>query len=281
MDNSYGIQNLQEANLRIMDEIDRICRKYGIRYMLDSGTLIGAVRHGGFIPWDDDMDIAMTRKEWERFRTLAPRELPAEMELILPEQLADFGAFYDFTARVILKPSRRRPPDEESAWYHEITNHLWVDIFLIDRIPDDPVRDFLMRTEQKVIYALAMAYRFRVDESKYSTFHRLCVRAGRLLGRLVPVRTLVRWQDRAGRRYAGKQTKRVFYSTYQPDYLYVTLERRWTEDLTEIGFEGRQYRISACYDEILKEVYGDYMKLPPEEARKPSHAPGEALIYDD
>ena len=75
MDNSYGMLALQKVNLYILQEIDRICKKYKINYTLDSGTLLGAIRHGGFIPWDDDADIAMTRSNFEAIRRIVKREL--------------------------------------------------------------------------------------------------------------------------------------------------------------------------------------------------------------
>ena len=71
---TYDMSRVHEANLTILKEIDRICRKYNIRYMLDAGTLIGAVRHKGFIPWDDDADVAFTRNQYEAFMKVAPRE---------------------------------------------------------------------------------------------------------------------------------------------------------------------------------------------------------------
>ncbi len=76
---TYDMSRVHEANLTILKEIDRICRKYNIRYMLDAGTLIGAVRHKGFIPWDDDADVAFTRNQYEAFMKVAPRELPDTM----------------------------------------------------------------------------------------------------------------------------------------------------------------------------------------------------------
>ena len=78
------LNQIQAANLKMLKEIDRICRKHDISYRLDSGTLIGAVRHKGFIPWDDDADIIMRRNDWERFREVAPAELPDSMELMTP-----------------------------------------------------------------------------------------------------------------------------------------------------------------------------------------------------
>ena len=72
----YDLTKVHEINLKILKEIDRICRKYKIKYMLDGGTLLGAVRHKGFIPWDDDADIAFTRNNYEAFLKVVRRELP-------------------------------------------------------------------------------------------------------------------------------------------------------------------------------------------------------------
>ena len=75
----YDLTKVHEINLKILKEIDRICRKYKIKYMLDGGTLLGAVRHKGFIPWDDDADIAFTRNNYEAFLKVVRRELPDTM----------------------------------------------------------------------------------------------------------------------------------------------------------------------------------------------------------
>ena len=79
------LTKVHEANLLVLKEIDRICRKYKIKYMMDAGTLLGAVRHQGFIPWDDDADVVFTRKNYEAFMKVIKRELPENMELLEPE----------------------------------------------------------------------------------------------------------------------------------------------------------------------------------------------------
>ena len=70
------------AQLEVLEDVDRVCKKHGIRYFADWGTLLGAVRHGGFIPWDDDLDICMKRQDYTRFLEIAPKELPAEYKIL-------------------------------------------------------------------------------------------------------------------------------------------------------------------------------------------------------
>ena len=90
---NYDLKKVHEANLAILKEIDRICRKYRIKYVLDAGTLLGAVRHKGFIPWDDDADVAFTRPNYDAFLKVVKRELPEGMTLVEPKDLRDGKAF--------------------------------------------------------------------------------------------------------------------------------------------------------------------------------------------
>ena len=306
------LRQAQAASLDILLEVDRICRAHGIQYLLDAGTLIGAVRHQGFIPWDDDIDIAMTRENFDRFvavlrgekerqyrgagrtrRTgkrqpgsklpassgpaaaLGPSDrLPDSMELVLPNEYRGGRAFYDFTPRILYKPSRRHTDSRETKYYEGKLNHLWVDIFILDAIPDQPLLDHLTRFLQKCIYGCSMPRRFALDFSKYGTADRMKVRILAGLGRLFRMPELFALQDRLSRRFNGrrKPTKRLYYSNYQPDYLQVTLLRSWCEQTVELPFEGHSLMAPAGYDAVLREIYGDYQKLPPEAERVPSHS---------
>ena len=87
------IKKVQQANLKILLEVDRICKKHNIKYLLDAGTLIGAVRHKGFIPWDDDVDLAFPRKDYEKFLAIAKDELPEGIKLYHPSDIGKGKAF--------------------------------------------------------------------------------------------------------------------------------------------------------------------------------------------
>ena len=224
-----GLEKVHRANLRLLKEIDRICRKYKISYMLDSGTLLGAVRHEGFIPWDDDVDLAFTRANYEMFLKVAPRELPEGMSLLRPEEIRGGKVFYDFTTRVIYDNSRVHEDNEQMQFYEGKLNHLWVDLFVLDRLPDSKVGAWSAKFLQKVIYGMAIAHRDQIDFSKYSLMDKLRVGVLAGVGHLVPMPVLFKLQRLAAAKDRKKKTKHWYYSNYQPDYLYVTLEGAWCE----------------------------------------------------
>lgn len=266
------LEDAQHASLNILLEVDRICVKHGLKYMMDSGTLLGAVRHQGFIPWDDDIDIAMTRANYETFKDIAGRELPDGMKLILPDEYRGGQAFYDFTPRIIYLNSKRHGKSEEMSFYDGKLNHLWVDIFILDNIPDNGMLDKLTRLGQKIIYGLAMSKRFKVDMDKYKGLSRLQVGVLRTCGRFCGMKRLFKAQEKLSVKYNNTRTKRLYYSNYQPDYLHDTIKREWIEAVIKIPFDGHMLMAPNGYHEVLTEIYGDYMQLPPEENRCPSHS---------
>lgn len=279
MTDMYGLEKVQEANLRVLKEIDRICEKYRISYALDAGTLLGAIRHSGFIPWDDDADVVMARNSWEAFRKVAPRELPEGMTLLLPDSFAGGTRFYDFTPRIIYEASRRRKPDRETSFYEEKLNHLWVDIFILDRLPNAKAAASQRITRQKAIYALAMGHRWGIRLSRYEGGLKAGVLACSTIGRGIPMRQLFRLQDTLAKADNGKKTAEWYYSNYDPGYIDIRLRDSWVTERTRILFEDAELSIPAHYDEILTAIYGDYMKLPPKEKRAPSHESTGIEIY--
>lgn len=276
----YDMSRVHEANLKILKEIDRICRKYKIKYALDAGTLIGAVRHKGFIPWDDDADVVFTRNQYEAFYKVVKRELPDTMELLEPDSYRGGRAFYDFTPRIIYKNSRCHSDGPMMDFYEGKLNHLWVDLFILDRLPAGKGGAAMTRFIHKAIYGLAMGHRYELDFSKYSLVHKLFVGVLAGVGRLIPLKTicaLQRWAALKDRKSKGNLR---YYSNYQPDYLYVTLEKEWCEEVEDADFEDTRLMIPAGWHQVLEEVYGDYMKLPPEDQRVPSHSSQQIEVTD-
>ena len=276
----YDMSKVHAASLKILKEIDRICRKYKIRYALDAGTLIGAVRHKGFIPWDDDADVVFLRSQYEAFVKVAGRELPDTMELLLPDSYRDGRAFFDFTPRIIYKNSRCHQDSPEMNFYGGKLNHIWVDLFILDKLPASPAGAAVTRFVHKAIYGLAMGHRPGLDFKKYSLIHKIFVGGLAGVGRFIPLRLIFAMQRAAALKDRRSRGTRWYYSNYQPDYLYVTLEGSWCEAVEDAAFEDAQLMIPKGWHEVLTEVYGDYMQLPPEEKRVPTHSSQQIEIWE-
>lgn len=277
---NFDLTRVHEANLKLLKEIDRICRKYKIKYMLDSGTLLGAVRHKGFIPWDDDADVVFTRPNYEKFLKAAGRELPKGMTLLLPDGMRGGRAFYDFTPRILYDNSRVHEDNEQMRFYEGKLNHIWVDLFILDRLPEGRFGAFFAKFLQKIVYGMAIGHRDRIDFSKYSLADKARVGLLSTAGRLIPMPALFRLQTAFAAKDRRRKTGKRYCSNYQPDFLYVTLEAVWCEETVDLPFEDTVLMAPKGYDQVLTQLYGDYMKLPPEEKRLPAHSSIEIEILD-
>lgn len=277
----YDMTKVHEASLEILKEIDRICRKYKIQYMLDSGSLLGAVRHQGFIPWDDDADVAFTRKNYEAFLKVVRRELPDTMELLMPWDFKGGQRFYDFVARIYYKNSRIHKDGPEVRFYEGKLNHLWVDLFVMDVLPQNKIKAETTRFLHKMIYGMAMGHRYHLDFGKYSLFHKLAVRGLSIAGRLVPMKLLFVLQRKLALKDRKCKSSLMYYSNYQPDYLYVTVQRKWCEEVVDLEFCDVNLMAPKHWHEMLTGIYGDYQKLPPKEQRVPAHSTIEIQVNQE
>jgi len=268
----YDLTKVHRANLWILKEIDRICRKYKIQYLLDAGTLLGAVRHEGFIPWDDDADVAFTRKNFDTFLKAAKNELPDGLELLMPEEVGGGRAFYDFTPRILYLNSQTHNQDSRTDYYGGKLNHLWVDLFIIDEISDKPLQRAWTLFQMKTVYGFAMGHRYDLDYSKYSLTNKLFVVLLANIGKLLSMKTIHKWQSKIALKYQKGIYSSRYYSNYDPNFLYVTLKKEWCENTVSMKFCDTMLMCPAGWKEVLTQVYGDYEKLPPIEQQIPAHS---------
>lgn len=251
-----SLEEIQQAELEILREFDRICREEGLRYSLVGGTLLGAVRHKGFIPWDDDIDVAMPRPDYERFRkltfdgTYALKGFPDE-----EDEDTLFSKFVDTSIRV-----------KETFLKNDL--HLWIDVFPIDGLPSD---------EREVARIYAKANRCRrlvlascADLSRGRTRMRRV--AKNVLHALDGVFAIGKRSGSAlqclAKRYSYDASPHVGCIVWG---LYGAGERLPADafsHMVEMEFEGELFPAMHCWDEYLSGIYGDYLQLPPEDQRK-------------
>lgn len=247
-------EEIHSALLGILVEFDRICRKYELRYSLAYGTLIGAVRHKGFIPWDDDIDVIMPRPDYEKFYAIAHSGELGEHFSVTEDR--GKKAFYPFCKLLDDRFSIK-------SWSHIEVPYLFIDIFPLDGAPDDPKtlkKHFSKRMRYCAIAALA---RWAVPEQKRYLVLRFLGFPFYLFGTIYG-------SPRASNN-ATKNAMKYDYDACEKCGNFSFGESSWTMEkdklftLTEMPFEGKSFFCMAGYDEFLTMIYGDYMKLPPVE----------------
>ena len=167
----------------------------------------------------------------------------------------------------------------EMAYYEGKLNHLWVDLFIIDKLPAGKSAAAMTRFLHKAVYGLAMGHRYHLDFKKYSLPHKIFVGGLAVVGRLIPMRAIFAMQRAVALKDRHSKGSLRYYSNYQPDFLYVTVEKDWCDQVVDMDFEDTRLMAPAGWHEILTEVYGDYMTPPPKEQQVPTHSGREIEVF--
>lgn len=262
MTNDYGNLELHNILLAALKDFDAVCRKYELKYILHGGTCLGAIRHKGFIPWDDDVDIAMPRADYERFLKHAPMELgsrytiqtyktePSMLTNVMKIAINDsgfscmFGANEDGGAFIDVFPMSDVP---NSKLLQGIQNHLT--IFLNNCV------------YAKLGYITLESWKSKLIFGALSRLSR------NFLG------NLVEWSVKFFPHYHSKYVDIVATANYNncTGYAWDLLPKKWIEQTIYVPFEDAEFPVSKYWKEYLSSRYGDYMTPPPVEKRKNKH----------
>lgn len=256
------LEEVQQVSLHVLEELDRFCRNNDIEYSLAYGTLIGAVRHKGFIPWDDDVDVVMSRPDYEKLISLYKDN--DEFHLRSPKVgvcSLSYARLYDVKQTYV---------KSKSPWLNENCG-VWIDIFPVDAVSPD--RKVFLESLVKCRKAFHRVLKSRKAPVLWGSSNPIKkIRGGALLlagfrhptekavaldsmYNSIPYGSTGILSDLAGTTEAA----RCFPNSYFEDYV-------------DIEFCGKNLRTIKDYDSYLRMIYGDYMQLPPEEKRVRGHS---------
>lgn len=254
------LEIIQKNELIILKEIKRICDKHNITYYLSSGTLLGAIRHGGFIPWDDDIDVEMPLPDYRRFLKICKNEL--EDRFFLQNYKTDPNDHQSFT-KIRMNNTTFMPVHHTK---HHIHHGFWLDIFPVVSIPKS---EGLLKLKKKIVqisnYCQIGDFMLANYDEFYGfmgpklfkmvlIFNKLPMRFRQLVHTLLL--SFVCSKPKADHRLA------LIWTTIDelPENIY--------EELIDYTFEDDKFKIPKKFDAYLTKMFGDYMQFPPEDQRK-------------
>lgn len=252
------LKEIQQRELEILCEIREFCNENRLTYYLAGGSLLGAIRHKGFIPWDDDIDVCMPRPDYERF----VKSFKSDKEHI--EILSDsMGTFNSPFAKIIDISTCIESKYSKNSF----NSHLWIDIFPIDGLPESTEKTVDIYRWENFYRRMLVLTDAQLGEGK--TFIR---RYGKYI--LIPIARMY-----GAKRCSKKMRELALKTSYEKATyvgavtwgLYGVGERmKKTEFLQKVTvtFEGEEFSAFSCWDSYLRGLYGDYMQLPPKDQRK-------------
>ncbi len=249
------LDELKNLELEIMKKIHLFCVEHNITYYLSYGTLLGAVRHSGFIPWDDDIDIQMPRPDYEKFLQSFPgfakqNGLTVVNHTTKPYYGRNFSKVIDCNT-ILVEPQYKT--DDPIG--------VFVDIWPLDGLPDGKVKRYFYNKRADFLAKLILAASMKKDKS-LSLFKRTAI----FFAGVFKPHKLILKLERLMKKYPFEKSK--FVKCYLDS---VVFEREEYNEKIPMPFEDAEFFAPAAYDSILRKEYGDYTKLPPLEDRIPHH----------
>lgn len=258
-------QLVKYAQLDLLNEVKRICDKNNINYFLSYGTLLGAVRHKGFIPWDDDIDVGFLKNDYDRFINCCEKDLSSEYELI------NWNVGKSIPHPFYKLKIKNTKYIEQLAINNNSNNGIFIDLFAFQDIPNNKIIR-LCQCIKITLIRKAMLLKCNYDIIGQNTIKKIVYIPFKIYNKLNSKEKLIDKYNTVLNRKQKSSARYVMTDSHaNPFKTKEFIPKKWLNEMIIGSFEGEEYKIPKEYDYILKLMYNDYMKLPPIEKRKSPH----------
>lgn len=254
-----SVKELKDIQLDILDQVHAFCQAHNLTYSLCYGTLIGAVRHKGYIPWDDDIDICMPRADYECFIKSFDG---AKGNLKVWSYATDSSYYLPFA-----KVGNTQTSLLENVRY-PLDYGVNIDVYPCDRVPESVKSRCRLFRRIKLIKQLATLKNLTIDKRR-NFLKNLLVVAGHGITFFISLRKLMIQEDYLRHKYTSSTSG--VCNIVAASCVQISFSRKAIEKTIDVEFEGRVYKMMAGYDEFLTKIFGDYMTPPPEKERVTHH----------
>jgi len=251
------LEEYQDILYEILCVVDDVCRRNHIKYVLHGGTMLGAVRHQGFIPWDDDVDIIVWWKDYDRLCEKLREELPGHMRVIEPADLVP--NFYDYTTRVADIRYYLREVNEETLFYNNKQNYASIDILPFAYSADTPLGVSCLALCHKILYGLGMGHRYCIRDQNYTFIQKVQSKILIRVGSKIDMKKIIEWKRKLVTLQDRKKKKYCMSVNSPLGGIGRLFESQWYEEVILVRFRDRKLPIPAGYDGHLTLQYGNYM----------------------
>ena len=258
-----SLKESQGLQIELMKQIHNVCEINGITYYLIAGSCLGAIRHGGFIPWDDDIDIGMMRSDYEKFIQVFSSSMNEEkyhLQNYRTEPKVHFAL-----SRICIKGTYYYNEKTEKM---DINHSAYIDLFPLDNVPDNSISRKIQHYCYYLLKLLIVSRTQKFQKKKSIIFFSFM----RLIAKLFPLNTLHKYRDYIMSLYKNNQTKCVCSIASKYSHKKQTISRKIYGNPHKVKFEDTYFNVPENTDAYLRQLYGkNYMQLPPVEKRVEPH----------
>lgn len=265
---------IQEVELKILRELDRICEKYNLHYSLSGGTLLGAIRHKDFIPWDDDIDIDLKRDDFNKLISVLPTELGDEFEFINYNEYGEY--FCDFIPRIFYKKSKAvnsfsTDGGKNNFANDERMNRIFIELYCLHDTDTASVKKQIFKV--KTIYGLAMGHRLiPTDSSKYTFMQKMQVKVLTTIGKTMKMQKIYDMYEKCvNAQKTGTGDLYFKPSVPLPVQHRNVFPKSFFDSYTKVPIRNDMAQAPAEYIKVLEYLYTNWQSLPGEKDRHPGH----------